>query len=628
MSDELMIQGVNPQIQPQRVSAMPYVLGGAALGGVGAYAATSLKKGEGAKSYEELIQKANDADKVELTAKKEAVEKAEKELAEAGKAVYEGAEKDALDKAIQARDAELAKLTETTTTGSKIYTPRSWDKFEKDLDLTKLSRNERLGKDFTMAHGVPVLSEVQAEYKVLIDNYNNAVADLESRLRLHDKADLDKVTKQIDTYLADSFAATRRTAAKDIDTIFATEEQNIPKAMKKPSVRRFLPKHLQMYLQADDVANSVLKDLKVAADLSDEQIMSFAEKSETKPKVSSTLYRSIKEDIGGGRTKRVYYSWTPESLKDFITEENKGLVAKRNDLRTSLLEKAKENYILQRKLLTFDPDFIETVSDTLAKDTKKLTGAGKLDIASLIAEAGGIDTKTQLLKNPAFYQRDLQIVNSAIKSAKNGADCTTIPTKITGKYGTVKNLGELKKIIEARDTVIREMYHRDLKSLVNDINAGVTDHTIVKELEEKVAATREADEGVKKALEAIRNQFPGEAEGIVEKAGLTTEQAMEKDSYKKLAEAVEKAQAAYDKVAAEKGKVNEGAKKAAEDTLSKAKGELDKLVSDLGGKVGGMSNKAKLAWAAGTAVVGGLIGSSIANSKNKKIEEAAQNLYA
>ena len=91
MSDELMIQ-------PQRVSTTPYLLGGAALGAAAGYGASALyKKGGEAKSYEELIQKANENDKVELTSKKEALEKAEKELAEAGKAVYDGNEKKVLD---------------------------------------------------------------------------------------------------------------------------------------------------------------------------------------------------------------------------------------------------------------------------------------------------------------------------------------------------------------------------------------------------------------------------------------------------------------------------------------------------------------------------------------------------
>ena len=107
MSDELTIQGVNPQQQypVQKTSTMPYTLGGAAIGAAAGWAGTSMAKSKGpAKTLEELVQEANGQDKVDLTTKKAALEKAEKELADAGKAVYDGAEKEALDKAIKARE--------------------------------------------------------------------------------------------------------------------------------------------------------------------------------------------------------------------------------------------------------------------------------------------------------------------------------------------------------------------------------------------------------------------------------------------------------------------------------------------------------------------------------------------
>ena len=115
MSDELTIQpGVNPQIQPKKTSTTPYALGGAAVGAAAGWGASALYKGTpSAKSYEELIKDANEKDVVDLKAKKEALDKAEKELADAGKVVYDGKEKEALDKAIKARDEELARLTET-----------------------------------------------------------------------------------------------------------------------------------------------------------------------------------------------------------------------------------------------------------------------------------------------------------------------------------------------------------------------------------------------------------------------------------------------------------------------------------------------------------------------------------
>lgn len=82
MSDELTIQpGVNPQIQPKKTSTTPYALGGAAVGAAAGWGASALYKGTpSAKSYEELIKDANEKDVVDLKAKKEALDKAEKEI--------------------------------------------------------------------------------------------------------------------------------------------------------------------------------------------------------------------------------------------------------------------------------------------------------------------------------------------------------------------------------------------------------------------------------------------------------------------------------------------------------------------------------------------------------------------
>ena len=102
------------------------------------------------------------------------------------------------------------------------------------------------------------------------------------------------------------------------------------------------------------------------------------------------------------------------------------------------------------------------------------------------------------------------------------------------------------------------------------------------------------------------------------------------ESYKRLAKIAEEKQAAYDKVAANKGKVNESAKKAAEDVVNKAKTELDTLFNDLKGKYskGGIGKGAATAIAAGVGLVGAMIGMNQANKANKAAEEAATQIIA
>ena len=132
-----------------------------------------------------------------------------------------------------------------------------------------------------------------------------------------------------------------------------------------------------------------------------------------------------------------------------------------------------------------------------------------------------------------------------------------MPTGLKGSYAGAKDLQQLQEMIQSRKDVLK-MFNQEQRALAKDLRACVDDHAVLKQLEEKIADVRNADEGVAKAKEAIFKQFPGLAEGI-EKAGLTQSEAMEKESYKKLAKIVEEKQAIYDKVAAEKGKVNETA---------------------------------------------------------------------
>ena len=346
--------------------------------------------------------------------------------------------------------------------------------------------------------------------------------------------------------------------------------------------------------------------------------MSFAERLEKGAPVPSGYKTKTVFEVVEGKRKPVRLAFNSEMFNEFRNSENAKIAERQTELIESLLSRAKENISLQKQKANFIKEFVDSIPDATAEKTGLFTTTGgrkEVKIADIVSEAAG---------KPNFYDSDLSKVTKAIE--KNGGAHTTLPTGLRGRYAGAADLQQLQEMIQTRKDVLK-MHNQEQRALAKEIRTCLDEHTVLKELEEKIASLRNSDEAVSKAKEAIFKQFPGLAESS-ERVGLTTEQAMEKESYKKLAQAVEDAQAKFDKVLAEKGKVNEGAKKAAEDTLSKAKGELDKLVSDLGGKVGGMSTKAKLAWAAGTAVVGGLIGSRIANSKNKKIEEAAQNLYA
>ena len=616
MSDELTIQGVNPQQQypVQKTSTMPYTLGGAAIGAAAGWAGTSMAKSKGpAKTLEELVQEANGQDKVDLTTKKAALEKAEKELADAGKAVYDGAEKEALDKAIKARDEELAKLMETKA-GGKEFKVKDWDKLKIDSrDLPAV--NERTGKPFHTNRGAAAWeNEVKTEYQRLQAEYNAAVSKFESSTSGKDSKRLETIKDDIKQYMDDAYNTHKTTKPKKLKHIFTTEKG--------------FGKHTAEYNKAKALSKKILPELKKESQLTDSQIASFADKLEKGQKVPSGYHsKEIWEVIDGKRTK-VKYAYSSDMFNEFKNAENAKYVDQRKELIDSLLDRAKANIELRNRQANFEREFIESIPDSMAEKTGLFNTVGsrkEVKIADIINEA--VNGKGEKGK-PKFYKSDLAAVNKAIE--KNGGASTKLPATLKGHYtapaGGTLDLQTVKDMITSRKEIL-ESYNTEAKSLSDDIANCLKDHNVIRELDDKIAEMRNADDGIAKAKEAILKQFPQLADDV-ERAGLTEAQAMEKESYKKLAKIVEDKQAIYDKVAAEKGKVNETAKKTAQEAVEKAKSELDNLVNSLNNKVKGMSGKAKAAWIAGTAVAGALIGAGIVNSKNKKAEAAAKQFMA
>ena len=616
MSDELTIQGVNPQQQypVQKTSTMPYTLGGAAIGAAAGWAGTSMAKSKGpAKTLEELVQEANGQDKVDLTTKKAALEKAEKELADAGKAVYDGAEKEALEKAIQARDEELARLMETKA-GGKEFKVKDWNKLKIDSrDLPAV--NERTGKPFHTNRGAAAWeNEVKTEYQRLQAEYNAAVSKFESSTSGKDSKRLETIKDDIKQYMDDAYNTHKTTKPKKLKHIFTTEKG--------------FGKHTAEYNKAKALSKKILPELKKESQLTDSQIASFADKLEKGQKVPSGYHsKEIWEVIDGKRTK-VKYAYSSDMFNEFKNAENAKYVDQRKELIDSLLDRAKANIELRNRQANFEREFIESIPDSMAEKTGLFNTVGsrkEVKIADIINEA--VNGKGEKGK-PKFYKSDLAAVNKAIE--KNGGASTKLPATLKGHYtapaGGTLDLQTVKDMITSRKEIL-ESYNTEAKSLSDDIANCLKDHNVIRELDDKIAEMRNADDGIAKAKEAILKQFPQLADDV-ERAGLTEAQAMEKESYKKLAKIVEDKQAIYDKVAAEKGKVNETAKKTAQEAVEKAKSELDNLVNSLNNKVKGMSGKAKAAWIAGTAVAGALIGAGIVNSKNKKAEAAAKQFMA
>lgn len=582
MSDELMIQpGVNPQIQPQRISAMPYALGGAVVGGAGAYGVTSLLNKEGANSYEELIQKANEQDKVELTSKKKAVEEAEAKLSEAGKAVYDGKEKEALDKAIEARDKELAKLTEgkkiTIKKGGEIlpYDP-NWSMTEKQIN----------------------------DYKALYSKYETAKNNLEGSTEY----------KKLDSAIT-----SRRTA---IDDMYGDIIKDASSEIKPKSTRRKDIKSLDEYL-------------------SSKQGKSAIEDAVTKHKIARLTDNEIIK-LGGGEKALVDSKGTAMPGEKYIPVTTKDGSVKYAKVKISKMGFGRTEY---QKLMEERTDEVaERVSKSFKsyteslKQLEKLPESMKIDkglLRNLKIQRSSVnkDFLDDLKANVKSYESELKTIDGAklVKDPATGAwkyDSTV--QKVLDSLN-VDTPADAKKVLDAKLGIGRK-YVAEEKALLKNVDDIVGKDATLSKLEAQMAKLKRSDKNLNNVTSQIKGQFKkfiGNETATTVAKGLSEEEAMKKDSYKDLAKVVEEKQAAYDKVASEKGKVNEGAKKAAEENLNKAKEEYNKIFNEVKGKFGGMSGKAKAAWAAGAAVVGAGIGALIVNNKNKKIEaEAQQDLYA
>ena len=569
MTDALSIQGAEQQKRTN-----PYLAGGlgaAAGAGVG-WGATALynsrNTGE-SKSFDDLVKDANEKDKVELQSKKEALDKAQQTLDEASKPVVEGSEKVELDKAIEARDKELARLTEEKGTTAKRVEVKA-------------------AADMHTPEGMTA-AEFETKYNPLKAKYDAAIASAESATsgKYYDaKTEFNKVHDATEKAYTDAVGVAK--SSGNPEKAFEIKKNN--------SFTRFFrraglgPKSIY-----GNISETVQKDiLPLQTELTNEQKKSLGEfVAETD---ASKLPKGIKHtqeliQVKDASGKLEGFLLLPKGTEaDKLAEINKDLKSQQKQITDELFSNARKRYDLQVKIDDYPKDFVKKQESNLK--------AAKLVDASGNATLSGLKTVEQ-------YTDDL--------SKLRGGKPTEMAT-IISEYG-VTTVDEAKKIVQQRKT-IAENHANGLKKLNNDFNAILENDSRIVNLKNAKETALYRERGVRKAYGELRHKFPSIFGGTSSTA-LTEEQAMQKDSYKRLAKIVEDKQAIYDKAVAEKGKVNEGVKKTAQEALEKAKGEYDKLIAELSGKVKGIHGGAKAAIIGGAAAIAGLIGLGIANSNNK-----------
>lgn len=608
MTDELTIQGVNPQMQQvqKKNNTVPYTLGGAAVGAAAGWGATALYKGSGsAKSYEELVKEANDKDKLELTSKKDAVEKAEKELAEASKAVYEGAEKTNYDNAVAAKDEAWKKLYDSK---KKVLELGSGEFDIQNPDFKPYGET-----DFPIPKGM--------NHKKAEKEYNSLTSDVTKRVK-ELKKDMSATGKP--QQLKDSTESTIEALFKNLETDYKMLTDDTLK-------NRFYQisyddggkdKYTDAYNKAFGVAKTQYPEVDIITlkNTKKEEILEIPgriiageghvpagwDKADLVPVVNPT-------------TKRIDYKtvyFDPNEATQYITKRNNEIRQLRKEYAQELLQNAQSYTTINQELKNLEKaiDNKTSLSDAekLGSMYDKSTG---VKVKEIVKEAKS-KTYTQTVDGKILsgYSNDIAILENL------DATKTKLPKKLNGSYAGAKNIGEALEMAKGRQKVAEEFLSEE-KRLTGALKNTKSNNAVVKELDEKILKIYSGDEKLTEAMQKLRETFPDLKLGgdtlTTEQIEAQAKEFADKNLNKSFTEAVERTKGDLDKVIAEKGKVNETAKKTAQEAVEKAKGELEKLIADLNGKVKGMSGTAKALVIGGVAAAGALIGLSMSNkSKN------------
>lgn len=629
MSDDLMIQG---GYQPQKTNPLPYALGGAVAGAGAGWGASALynnrNKGEG-KTYEELVKDANDKDKVELTSKKAALEKAEKDLEAASKPQIadNATEKVNYDNAVKERDEAFNKLVEEkkaklegTKSGidSKKFKP--FDQIRtKDLPTEDLKGKPFKGNQCEKAYNDLTKAVKDAETAV-----NNRLAAATAAGGKRTKAETE-----IKNYLDAQYTAYGSKTEEEIADIFGKRTT----LSGVPGFRREVP--TTQYQAALTEAFKEYPEF-TAASLKPEHYLEFGEEVDSKSPIQKGYQRKgvrlTDPKTNRPSTKTTYVEYKIADLDNFVAEQEKIVNEKRIAFADQLFTNAHESVLLKQQKANLEKEFAANVEKGLATQTGYYNATtNDLDINKIITESKNnrltVGSGTKAKKG---YAADIKELNRVINGAAAGTT-PAMPATLNGCYSTT----DPKKALEmanARKSVA-EAYAKEEKALDKKIAKCITENSVIEAYDEKIAEAKANDKALQKAKAKLAEQFPalfGEnASGLsADEIEKQAKEYAEKNIKKSYQDNIDKAKTELDKVIGEKGKVNETAKKAAEEAKTKAKAELENLVAELGGKAKGMNKWVKTAVIGGTAIIGGLVGSGIVNSKNKKAEEAAQNIYA
>ena len=559
MADELAIQ----QVQQNQGSVTPYVIGGAAVGGVGGYLSPVGVKKPKYTSFDDILKESEDTFKTQIekdtenktfweTAQKhvEAVKNAEKEyddkvakIKEESKtatgqlpADNEAAKK--LTEAQKAYDDELAKLVEAEkkklgkgTVEIKAGEIKKFSELTTDQLPTTYASGKQKGKKIAG-------NDIEKLYERLTNEVKNAENALETRLNTTLRADKNAALADFQVnIIGKAITDTEALPADDFAEYFEKGTR------KHPS---------ESYKRAVKIANTYYADVTT---LTQDQLASIGTEykpGESIPKRMRTASFSVKDPTTNRYvTRNIYYD--PDVYDNLLDAEQKKVENLRKNLADQLFAESQRASTLNRELRVLDKKF----EQSLRNDMNQLTNTGlydpvtdKLDLAKIKSEGGFIAGKKD-----SKYIADMKILEDAYRDAIKTAKKTggspilsPLPTGLSGNYGSA-TIEEALKQAQARHSILKK-YSSEYNTLYTQIQNCAKNNTIVQELDTKIAEAISNDKGVQKARAALAEQFPEvysakasklSADEIAAKAQEAAQKAVDSSSVKSKLEAAKKA---------------------------------------------------------------------------------------
>ncbi len=482
MTDEMRIQ--------QRPSALPYMLGGAALGagaGLGVNQWTNFAKGT-PMTHEDVIKEMNDNDKFEartkegvehasdwkdVKAKQEAVKTAETELENAQKAKLPDTSKEAqelqsakdklkaeIEKLEKAESSKLTSSSKTTVSEFKVLTP---DEIKDSVDVKGLKKYDGLYNDYQKALSTARKATGRPEAQA-IEQFKNTMM------------------KHLGNIHGASVTPTRtwRTALGSRST---TSDKQVARTVNqlKADIKAIIP----------DVTLSDKELTARGVDVKDK-----AAKKEYLNKVKARIEsqrQAMLDEILGAEKRVPVYDAKGNLIRERLTYENVELIANRNAKYMKAVNKINSSSTL-------------TATDK-AKKIAELTKNRDADLAKYFGSIGHVQTLNENLESAILNDSGVRNTFNRIKSYIYGpghedlkalATTTTETSSLTAeeiaakaKEYAEKNVGQSLKDDVTR---LQQAYDEAAKK------AGVVDEEAVKVAKEKVATAKGELEKAAKSL--------------------------------------------------------------------------------------------------------------------------------